>query len=104
MNLFQLNCTGNLVADATFKQLEGERSPINFSLAVNVREEETLFLAFTYWVKEPKVLEYLKKGQKVAVSSSYAKEEKYTNKEGVTVTKLTYIVDKIDLCGGGNKE
>lgn len=102
MSLFNCVFTGNLTADAEFKQLDGEKSPINFSVAINFKENETSFFNVVYWTKtqEPtKLLEFLKKGQKVAIVSEYIKEEKYTTKDGVQKEKLLFVASKIDLCG-----
>lgn len=108
MSLFNSTFVGNLTADAEFKALQNsEKSPINFSIAINMREDEVVYINFVYWTKtaEPtKVLDYLKKGQKVAVVSDYIKEEKYTAKDGTPKEKLVFSVSKIDLCGSAKQQ
>lgn len=108
MSLFNSTFVGNLTADAEFKTLQNsEKSPINFSIAINMKENEVVYINFVYWTKtaEPtKILEFLKKGQKVAVVSDYIKEEKYSTKDGTQKEKLVFGVSKIDLCGSAKQQ
>lgn len=86
--------SGNLVGDAVYKKMEGDKSPISFSVAVNFSEDYTGYESCEYWiltVEKPKILEYLKKGAKVMIKSNFCR--KTTNeKEGkVFQNEKTYV-------------
>lgn len=113
-DIFNINFTGNLTADATQKDFsnleEGKKNRvINFTLAVNINEKTTLFLRCNYWTnsknvdtEKPKqeLVSLLTKGKKIAVESGYAKvNSSSTTNEGI-ITKyenLEFTVEKLVL-------
>ena len=104
--------TGNLVDSATFQNIDEEKSVVNFTVAVNFQtgkknddgsyQTTTTFFPCSKWVKgkeRPKWLEYMTKGQKVLIESSYFKIST-SEKDGKTYQNMKVFVDKIELIGG----
>lgn len=77
--MFHYYAIGNLTKDAEARQFD-ERFAISLSIAVNRKykdKEYATFLNLTYWSKSDKVVQYLKKGKKIAVSGDW-----YSNTKG----------------------
>lgn len=104
MNIFNAFYTGNLTNDAMYNKTENEQSPIYFTVALNLKDKETVvYINTTYWINtedSPKLLEHLKKGAKVTISSNYIQENKYdrnTEEGTIKYNSLNFIASKIEL-------
>ncbi|PWN59565.1 single-stranded DNA-binding protein [Chryseobacterium oncorhynchi] len=97
---YSLTLTGHLVADATYKQLNGERSPINFTVAINFpNKKNPEYKKCVYWIQSkenPEILNRLKKGEGVTVFCNYCDTSSYENENGTQFTTLEYV-DKLVL-------
>lgn len=104
--------TGNLVSDATFRNVSEERSVINFTVAVNFSTgkkdesgnyiDEVNYFRCAKWVKgkeTPKLMEYLKKGKKVLVHSDQLELKSSVKEETQeTFTTIQVNVSHLELC------
>lgn len=98
--------SGNLVSDATYKKSEGEKSAINFSVAINFNQDHVEYKDFVYWIKttdEPKILEYLKKGTKVVVKSDFFKTNSYQDDKEITRYRTQYYVADLEFSNNQTK-
>lgn len=98
MDIFNINFTGNLTADAKTSSFdESGKKVYNFTIACNVTEKNTLFLDVGYWLKEEadaenKLFQALKKGTSVTIFSDYASmktslnEKNNTNYESLNIS------------------
>lgn len=106
MNLFIF--TGNLGGDAEVKPV-GETQVAEFSVAVKAgygQNEQTLWMKCGLWGKraEGKLIDYLKKGQQVAVSGELSTNE-WTTQNGEARTDLRIRVNDVTLLGkAGNSD
>ena len=101
MNVFCF--TGNLGGDAEVKQLSGT-SVANFSVAVKSgygKYENTIWINCALWGKraEGGLIQYLKKGQNVAVHGELSVRE-YDKKDGSKGYSLEVNVSDVTLTGG----
>lgn len=77
--MFNFFATGNLTKDAESREFDG-RFAISISIAINKKVKDkdyVTYLNMTYWSKSDKILAYLKKGKKIAVSGDW-----YSNNKG----------------------
>lgn len=77
--MFNFFAIGNLTKDAESREFDG-RFAISISIAINKRVKDKDYVSYlnmTYWSKSEKILPYLKKGKKIAVSGDW-----YTNNKG----------------------
>lgn len=91
--------SGNLTADATYKKLTDDKSPISFSVAINFSDTHTEYENCELWVlsvDEPKILQHLKKGTKVIVKSDYYKTSVF-EKSGVKHKNVTTYVSSMEI-------
>lgn len=92
--------SGNLTADAVYNKLDGkERSPINFTIALNFPNGSAEFKKCVWWVEtkdQPEVLKHLTKGKKILVHSNYYKTEPY-EKDGVKHYSIVEYVNTLEL-------
>ena len=105
--MFTLTFSGNITADAEHK-IYNENSVINFTVAVNhsIKKgdewvDETDFIQISRWSKgtgTPKVLEHLKKGKKVIITTDRVKINSYENKEQQIISQLTCNANELELC------
>lgn len=100
--------TGNLGRDAKVNQTNTGMSVMNFALAVKTgfgERESTMWVSCTLWGKraEGGVVQYMTKGQQVAVSGELSMEE-YQAKDGTTKTTLKLNVRDLDLIGGKSQQ
>lgn len=97
---YSLTLTGHLVADATYKQLNGERSPINFTVAINFpNKKNPEYKKCVYWIQSkenPEIVNRLKKGEGVTVFCNYCDTSSYESENGTQYTTLEYV-DKLVL-------
>lgn len=101
MNVFCF--TGNLGGDAEVKQVSGT-SVANFSVAVKSgygKYESTMWVGCALWGKraEGGLIQYLKKGQNVAVHGELSVRE-YDKKDGSKGYALEVNVSDVTLTGG----
>jgi len=101
MNKAQI--TGNLVRDAETKQTKTGSTMAIFTVAVNIGYGERQTTEYTQCMlfgkrAESGLINYLKKGQPVAVAGSF-EVERYTKKDGTQGASLTVVVDDVDLMG-----
>ena len=101
MNVFCF--TGNLGSDAEVKQVSGS-SVANFSVAVKSgygKYENTIWINCALWGKraEGGLIQYLKKGQNVAVHGELSVRE-YDKKDGSKGYSLEVNVSDVTLTGG----
>ena len=98
----KINIVGNLFADAELKTStkDGEsREFITFRVAVNQRyrdADETT--TYEVAMRKTGIYDYLKKGQKVAVSGDLRMYT--TEKEGKQYVHLAVLNPDVELCGG----
>lgn len=98
--MYHLIISGHLTEDATYKKLDGDRSPINFSVAINFSAEKVIYKKFTYWIPSadnPPVMEKLKKGHKVTVHSNREESSEYTDTDGNPKTSVNYLVNDLSI-------
>ncbi|WP_454060753.1 hypothetical protein [Elizabethkingia ursingii] len=91
--------SGNLTADATYKKLDGEKSPISFSIAINFSDSHTEYENCELWilsVDDPKILQHLKKGTKVIVKSDSYKTSTY-EKGTVKYKNVTTYISSMEI-------
>lgn len=77
--MFNFFATGNLTKDAESREFDG-RFAISISIAINKKVKDKDYVSYlnmTYWSKSEKILPYLKKGKKIAVSGDW-----YSNNKG----------------------
>ena len=101
-----LTVVGNLASDAKVFD-NGTNKAINFTVICNMPKKEDKPLVFTcsYWSNSENLLQYLKKGQKVAIGGSITKIEA-TTKEDRTFVNTYVRVSILELAGskGDNVE
>ena len=94
-DIFSKTLTGNLVDDATYKELSSEKSPINFVLATNFSNGKKVYTNCVFWVAtkaNPEILKYLRKGTKLTVNSNYFETESWEDANGQKKYKdITYV-------------
>lgn len=87
--MINITILGNLTADATVRQTQGEYKAISFSLAVNEKrqndEQAVTFFNCTLWSKSDKIAQYLTKGKKVLALLDWFE---ITEKNGKTYTNF----------------
>ena len=94
--MLTLSAYGNLGRDPEQKEINGN-TITNFSIAANTGRDETTWINCTVFGKRGDVvMQYFKKGGKVAVSGS-AKLREYTDKNGVIAKSLDLIVTDFSL-------
>jgi single-strand DNA-binding protein len=101
MNKAQI--TGNLVRDVETKQTKTGKTFAVWTVAVNIGFGENQTTAYTRCMlfgkrAESGLINYLKKGQPVAVAGSF-EVEGYKKKDGTPGASLTIFVDDVDLLG-----
>jgi single-strand DNA-binding protein len=100
MSLNVWTFTGRLGRDAESKYLPNGTAVLEFSPAVDVgfgEKKSTLWpRCALFGPRGEKLVQYLTKGQLVAVSGELSVRE-YTNSSGVTKTSLDVRVDKVEL-------
>lgn len=101
MNKMQI--TGNLVRDVETKQTKSGSTMAIFTVAVNIGYGERQTTEYTRCMligkrAESGLINYLKKGQPVAVAGSF-EVERYTKKDGTQGASLTVMIDDVDLMG-----
>ncbi|PWN62422.1 hypothetical protein C1631_022925 [Chryseobacterium phosphatilyticum] len=93
--MYSLTLTGHLAADATYNQLTGEKSPINFTVAINFpNKQKPEYKKFVYWIQtkeNPEILNRLKKGEGVTVFCNYCDTSSYESEKGIQYTTLEYV-------------
>lgn len=97
----QCNFIGTIGRDADVKTLEGGKSVINFSIAVNEGygdKKTTLWISCAKWGEKTGVAQYLTKGSKVAVSGQVGIRT-YKGKDGSDKAELTVRVNELHLIG-----
>lgn len=94
-DIFSKIFTGNLVEDATYKELNLEKSPINFTIATNFANNKIIYTNCVYCIStkvNPEILKYLKKGTKLTVISNYMETENWDDEKGQKKYKdVTYV-------------
>lgn len=100
---------GRVVRDAEFKQLEGEKSPIKFTVAVDRshvnsnNEREADFIPVVYWARNAEVFhKYITKGKLVGVKGSI-RVRSYENSEGIKKYSTEISADEIKFLEKMNK-
>lgn len=100
--MIQLTITGSLGRDCAVKQVEGGKTVINFSVAVNVGygdKKTTIWVEAAYWTEKTGIAPYLVKGAKVLVTGE-AGLRKYTKNDGTSDASMTIRVAQVELIGG----
>lgn len=101
--------TGRLTKDVELKYTQNGTAIANFSIANGRRtkngnewKDETSFFDVTLMGKSAEGLKpYLTKGKMIAVSGNM-RQDRWTDKEGQTKSKIYIFADTISLCGGNN--
>ena len=98
---------GNLTKDAEMSVFENDRGVINFTIASNKKrgdkEMVTFLEAKLFGGQEylKKILPYLLKGKKVAITGDLI-QESWVSQEGQKRSKHVLYVTALELLGGGN--
>lgn len=94
-DIYSKTFTGNITADATYEELDKEKSPVNFSVAVNFANGKTIYQNCVYWIatrKNPELLKYLTKGTKITVISNYSEIKTWENADSEKKSReVTYV-------------
>ena len=106
----KISIIGNITKDAEVRSFEGNKSVINFDVAVNERfkdkngqkVERTSFIRCAMWRENTSIAQYLTKGTKLYVEGS-PDADAYVNKEGKAVGNLKINVREIEFLGGAKK-
>lgn len=100
---------GRLTRDAEFRQTEGERSPLKFTLAVDRgfvnsnNEKEADFIPVVYWTKYAEAMQkYMTKGRLVGIKGSI-RVRSYENSEKVKKYITEIIADEVKFLERANK-
>lgn len=98
---------GNLTADMELKYTQSGVAIGTFSIAVNYRkgnEKAVSYFNCKCFGKQAESLkQYLRKGQKIALSGSL-QQERYTTKDGQNRSVVIVVCDSIELLGGHDKQ
>ncbi len=94
---------GRLTADSTVKTIGDGKQVVNFSIAMNdsykqkdgEKKEVTTYVDCAFW-RDAKRAQWLKKGAMVLLTGRIGINT-YTNREGDTVTRLTFHVNDINI-------
>lgn len=92
------NCTfsGNLGRDPEMRYFDDGKSVANFSIAVEGRKGQTLWIAVKVWGKQAQVIaDYVRKGTPIIVSGEL--QEETWEKEGVTKSRMTLNCNNFTL-------
>lgn len=96
--MFNFFATGNLTRDAVAREFNG-RFAISMSIAINKKVKDKDFVTYlnlTYWAKSDKIVQYLKKGKRIAVTGDW-----YSNTKGSNdVYYQDFAVRELRLLGG----
>lgn len=98
---------GNLTRDPELRYAAKGTAVCNFGMAINRKYQETeevLFVNLTAFGKQAETIsQYCRKGSSILVEARI-KNESYTNKAGVKVDKLAFIVESFQFVGGKKAE
>ncbi len=98
--MFNFFATGNLTKDAESREFDG-RFAISISIAINKKVKDKDYVSYlnmTYWSKSEKILPYLKKGKKIAVSGDW-----YSNNKGKDDKYYQdFSIRELQLLGGND--
>src|ERR1700743_1785269 len=104
-----MEITGRLVADATVRNVEGDKNVTNFRLAINrrytsggERKEETTYVDCAYW-RTPKLAPYLTKGMLVQLYGNM-KAQPWVSRDGEPMASLKFHSNEITLLGASGKK
>jgi single-strand DNA-binding protein len=107
LNLYIMDITGRVTADAQVRTLSDDRTVVNFSVAVNdsykarngERVTQTEFFDCSYWIGTG-IAQYLTKGTIVELSGRVSARA-WVDGEGQAKAGLNFHTSKITLHGGG---
>ena len=98
---------GNLTADMDLKYTGSGVAIGNFSLAVNYRKGNDKAVSFfpckSFGKQAETLKQYLRKGQKVAISGSL-QQDRYEGKDGQKHSIVYIVCDSIELLGSVDKQ
>lgn len=98
-----MNCVqiiGRLTADVELKQLQGEKSVINFTVAVNRRvskdaEPKADFIRCVAWDKTAEMIaSHFSKGKRIALTGSI-RTSKYEKEDGTTIFLTEILTENV---------
>jgi len=97
-----MEITGRVVADATTKQVKGDKTVTDFRVAINhtyvtsgEKKEETVYVDCSYWRTE-KLAKYLTKGLLVQLYG-HMSATAWINKDGDAKANLNFHTNEITL-------
>jgi single-strand DNA-binding protein len=94
------NFIGNLTRDPELRYIPSGKAVVEFGIAVNRKvkdEEQVSFFDMVAWERTAEVIsEYLKKGDKVALSNCEARQETW-EKDGQKRSKVVFNVGKMEM-------
>jgi len=103
-----MEITGRVVANATTKQVKGDRTVTDFRVAINhtyvtggEKREETTYVDCSYWRNEKLAL-YLTKGLLVQIYG-HMSASAWVNKEGNAQANLSFHANEITLLSKSDK-
>jgi single-strand DNA-binding protein len=95
--MLTISAFGNLGRDPEQKTLPNGNTVTNFSIAANTGKDQTTWISCTvFGVRGDTVMQFFKKGSKVAVSGS-GKLREYTDRDGVIKQSLDLVVSDFSL-------
>jgi len=92
------SCTGNLTRDPESQYMTDGKQITKFDIAIGgYSKDQVTFLKVEAWEKSAEIISnYVKKGHKIGITGRL-KQDKFTNKEGQTVTVIKLVAEKITL-------
>lgn len=104
-----MEITGRLVADATVRNVEGDRNVTNFRLAINRRyrsggeqKEETTYVDCAYW-RNDTLAPYLTKGLLVQLYG-HMSARPWVSRDGEPMASLNFHTNEITLLSASGKK
>ncbi len=107
MNFNQVTLAGNLTDNPKLSSTQQGKSVANFSIAINKKyktssgesKEEVTFVDIVTWGKTAELVhQYCKKGNPILISGEL-KQDKWTDKEGKSHTKIKVTAQSVKFLG-----
>jgi single-strand DNA-binding protein len=95
--------SGNLVADPESRFTKTGKNITSFRIAHNESKDKSIYFSVDVWDREGETCaKVLKKGSRVIVDGRL-RDDSYTNKEGVKVSKTSITADRVTFAFDGSK-
>ena len=91
-----VNLIGNLTNEPELKKTQTGKSAVNFSVAINYREETYFSPCQAYGKIAENLSAYASKGSSLAVSG-FLKQVKYTKQDGTKINNIVIIASSVSV-------